>query len=253
MQESIDYYGSLLWTLARRFCGDYESARDATCDIFKAIWNHAGEFDPSEQSELSFVVTIARRQLFQRRQRELTNDDRLRLGQAMLKPMVGADGSFELFDEPRSVASALERLRPEQREVLELALVYGRRYDEIAASDPDYLHWIVDPSLKKASSTAPRIGSAWARPLVERARTRVSAGALPAALDRAKPSASSAEQTANTGGHVKTFRRTCKTTQSTDEYNRCLSTQCGRSSVVEHQLPKLSVEGSIPFARSSHL
>jgi ribosomal protein L36 len=26
---------------------------------------------------------------------------------------------------------------------------------------------------------------------------------------------------------------------------------CGRSSVVEHQLPKLSVEGSIPFARSN--
>ena len=27
--------------------------------------------------------------------------------------------------------------------------------------------------------------------------------------------------------------------------------QRGRSSVVEHQLPKLSVEGSIPFARSN--
>ena len=26
---------------------------------------------------------------------------------------------------------------------------------------------------------------------------------------------------------------------------------CGRSSVAEHQLPKLSVEGSIPFARSN--
>ena len=29
------------------------------------------------------------------------------------------------------------------------------------------------------------------------------------------------------------------------------SWQCGRSSVVEHQLPKLSVGGSIPFARST--
>ena len=27
----------------------------------------------------------------------------------------------------------------------------------------------------------------------------------------------------------------------------------GRSSVVEHQLPKLSVEGSIPFARSNKI
>jgi hypothetical protein len=27
----------------------------------------------------------------------------------------------------------------------------------------------------------------------------------------------------------------------------------GRSSVVEHQLPKLSVEGSIPFARSKKI
>ena len=31
------------------------------------------------------------------------------------------------------------------------------------------------------------------------------------------------------------------------------SSDCGRSSVVEHQLPKLSVEGSIPFARSNSL
>ena len=29
--------------------------------------------------------------------------------------------------------------------------------------------------------------------------------------------------------------------------------QCGRSSVVERQLPKLYVEGSIPFARSNSL
>jgi hypothetical protein len=29
------------------------------------------------------------------------------------------------------------------------------------------------------------------------------------------------------------------------------SLKCGRSSVAEHQLPKLSVEGSIPFARSN--
>src|SRR5438876_11940718 len=32
-----------------------------------------------------------------------------------------------------------------------------------------------------------------------------------------------------------------------------MALKCGRSSVAEHQLPKLSVEGSIPFARSTIL
>ena len=36
----------------------------------------------------------------------------------------------------------------------------GKRYDEIAASDPAYLQWIVrNPNSRKASSTAPSIGS----------------------------------------------------------------------------------------------
>src|SRR5262249_51907604 len=50
----------------------------------------------------------------------------------------------------------------------------------------------------------------------------------------------------------KTFGGTCKTAVDTNKIKRDKSIYCGRSSVVEHQLPKLSVEGSIPFARSNN-
>ena len=63
MQECIDEYGGLIWSLARRFCASPADAEDATQEVFIALWENAGKFDESKGAEVTYVAMIARRRL----------------------------------------------------------------------------------------------------------------------------------------------------------------------------------------------
>ena len=51
VQECIDRYGNLVWTIARRFTRSTAEAEDAVQDVFIDLWKSAGRFDPSRASE----------------------------------------------------------------------------------------------------------------------------------------------------------------------------------------------------------
>ncbi|MHC4784427.1 MAG: RNA polymerase sigma factor, partial [Planctomycetota bacterium] len=63
MQECIDEYGGLIWSLARRFCPSPAEAEDAVQEVFIALWENASRFDDSKGTEVTFVAMIARRRL----------------------------------------------------------------------------------------------------------------------------------------------------------------------------------------------
>ena len=134
VQQCIDQYGGLVWSLARRFCHDHAEADDAVQEIFISLWENAARFDDSVASETTFVAMIARRRLIDRRRRRMRQPETASLSDAMLKPTLPSDGQLDLSEEARQAMEMLDRLRPEQREVLELALVYGRTYEEIACA-----------------------------------------------------------------------------------------------------------------------
>jgi RNA polymerase sigma-70 factor (ECF subfamily) len=57
---------NMVWGLARRFCRTVEDAEDATQEIFVDVWKSAGRFDEAAGSEVTFLMTIARRRLIDR-------------------------------------------------------------------------------------------------------------------------------------------------------------------------------------------
>ena len=63
-------YRGLVWSIARRFGGDYADAEDAVQEVFIELWRHAGRFDPALASESTFIGTIARRRLIDRKRRQ---------------------------------------------------------------------------------------------------------------------------------------------------------------------------------------
>jgi RNA polymerase sigma-70 factor, ECF subfamily len=133
VRECMDRYGALVWSLARRFSRTASDAEDAAQEIFLDIWRSAARYDASRGSDTVFVATIARRRLIDRM--------RKKGGEPPMEPPETLESIAwsDPANEPATAidashaARALQELRPEQRQVLELGLMHGLSQSEIAA------------------------------------------------------------------------------------------------------------------------
>jgi RNA polymerase sigma factor (sigma-70 family) len=125
---------NMVWGLARRFCRSAEDAEDATQEIFVDVWRSAERYDPAVGSEVTFLMTIARRRLIDRTRRQGRRPAAELLEDAGAIAAAAVPDRAELHDEVARAKDALQGLRPEQREVLDLALGHGRTHQEIAAA-----------------------------------------------------------------------------------------------------------------------
>jgi RNA polymerase sigma-70 factor, ECF subfamily len=133
VQECIDCYGGLVWSLARRLSPTRADAEDAVQEIFIDLWKSAARFDEGQSSESSFVAMIARRRLIDR----LRRFERTPVVEELPAEMVDRkrqDKQIELNSEAALAAQALSQLRPEQQQVLQLAIYQGLSHKEIATA-----------------------------------------------------------------------------------------------------------------------
>lgn len=132
VQECLKTYGGLVWSLAKRMLRNSEDAEDAVQEIFVDVWKNAGRFDPSQASETTFIAMIARRRLIDRirfTQRRISADS---LEDVLVEPANTGDASLQTIVEGREAFKALNELRPEQRQVLQLSIIQGLSHQEIA-------------------------------------------------------------------------------------------------------------------------
>jgi len=134
VRECIDRYGALIWSLARRLSRSSPDAEDATQEIFLDLWRNAGRFDESKGSEKLFIAMLARRRLIDRLRKtriEVPTESSPEILESVA--CSDPDAGSETSTEAEQAKQALQRLRPEQRTVLELGLLYGFTQSEIAA------------------------------------------------------------------------------------------------------------------------
>lgn len=133
VEECINSYGGLVWSLARRLSPSEADAEDAVQEIFIDVWRSAARFDEAQGAEVTFVAMIARRRLI----------DRLR--RARRQPVYDPpseqvidtrrhDREVERSADAALAAKAMHELRPEQRRVLQLAICQGFTHQEIASA-----------------------------------------------------------------------------------------------------------------------
>ncbi len=135
VRECVARYGSLIWSLVRRWSPDSQEAEDAVQDVFIDLWRTAARFDATRATEPGWVAMVTRRRLIDRMRR------RQRLPE--LEPL---DDEIDIADErAQDVALSMDRatradrarailrdLPPAQRRMLELSLLEGKTHDEIA-------------------------------------------------------------------------------------------------------------------------
>lgn len=139
VNECVDRYGGLVWSLARKMCAQRADAEDAVQDVFISLWRSADRYDPSIAAEATFVAMIARRRLIDRVRRKSRRVDTASIEGAGPVVDTSDDGNTALAglatDEERSAAEGLlSELSEEQQRVLRLSIMYGLSHEKISAA-----------------------------------------------------------------------------------------------------------------------
>jgi RNA polymerase sigma factor (sigma-70 family) len=132
VEDCLQAYGGLVWSLARRILRNNEDAEDAVQEIFLDIWKNAGRFDEEQSSETTFIAMIARRRLIDRLRhmgRRISPDSLEDVG---VEPWIRSDRTMQVSVEASDAVRAIDELHPAQKRVLYLSIVQGLSHQEIA-------------------------------------------------------------------------------------------------------------------------
>ena len=130
VRACLDRYGPLVWSVAKKAWDDVATIEDVVQEVFIDVWKSAERFD----SEATFIATIARRRVIDRRRRagrapsqELIEESTASVDDAGL-------AQVDLGDEARLAREALSDLKPDQRRVILMSVVEGLTHPEIATA-----------------------------------------------------------------------------------------------------------------------
>jgi RNA polymerase sigma-70 factor (ECF subfamily) len=132
VQQCIERYGGLVYSIARRFGRDAHEIDDAVQETFLQLWRVAPRFEPGRCDEPTFVAMIARRRLIDLKRRADRRGDVHELPEAIESGAQTQVERTEICDDAAKARMALGALKPDQRKVLELAIYDGMSHQEIA-------------------------------------------------------------------------------------------------------------------------
>jgi RNA polymerase sigma-70 factor (ECF subfamily) len=137
--ELYDETSHLVYGLAWRILGDPIGAEEVSIDVYEQVWRQAAKYDSQRAAPLAWLLMLTRSRAIdhlritrRRRQREESLDGAVSLPSHTADP----EQDSMTAERCRMVQTALAGLKPEQREVIELAYFDGLSQSEIA----DHLH-----------------------------------------------------------------------------------------------------------------
>lgn len=135
VEDCLDCYGGLVWSLARKYLVSTLDAEDASQEIFVEIWQHAGRYDPALSSETTFITMIARRRLIDRLRRAKSEVDTVSFSSDGLEVAdTHEHNEVDLADEAAKAAECLKKLSLEQRKILQHSIHDCFSQSKIASS-----------------------------------------------------------------------------------------------------------------------
>ena len=131
VQECLDQYGNLVWSIVRRMVPSPADAEDAVQEVFVDVWKSAARFEPSKASEATFVAMVTRRRMIDRLRAQERRPQTSPIPEEMDFPSDDHE-QIEASAEASLAMRALRQLKPEQREAVMLSVLHGMSHSEIA-------------------------------------------------------------------------------------------------------------------------
>lgn len=129
-------YASTLLALGKRILGGISDAEEILQEVFLHVWNNAGRYDAGRSSVSTWLILITRSRAIDRlRTRkvvERTHETAIQENPVEHASPEGVEAVF-IHERRERVRNELEKLPPEQKQVLELAFYKGLSQSEIAA------------------------------------------------------------------------------------------------------------------------
>ncbi len=134
--ELFNRYASTLLGLARRILGNTADAEELVQEVFVHVWNQGGRYDAGRSSVSTWLVLITRSRAIDRlRSRKVVERTHDAAHQEDPLEHTSPEGADNVFMQERRarVRREMEKLPPEQREVLEMAFYGGLTQTQIAS------------------------------------------------------------------------------------------------------------------------
>jgi RNA polymerase sigma-70 factor (ECF subfamily) len=132
LEDVYRRFGGTVHTLARRAVGP-EVAAELTQDVFVAAWRAADRFDPKRGSLAGWLIGITRHKVVDALRQQERSLARIERAGALAGRPAAIDRDIDGLAERLLLADGLGRLRPEAREVVELAFYSDLTHEQIAA------------------------------------------------------------------------------------------------------------------------
>jgi RNA polymerase sigma factor (sigma-70 family) len=134
LEDCLKQYGGLVWSLAKRLCGDPGEVEDAVQEVFIELWRGASKYDPKIASESTFISMLARRKLIDRYRKRRSNPAQKAegLSEVVLLTPPRVD-EVETKDEAAKAAICFQSLTENAQKVLQLAILQDNSHTEIAS------------------------------------------------------------------------------------------------------------------------
>lgn len=129
-------YASTVLALGKRILGSLADAEEVLQEVFLYAWNHAGRYDAGRSSVSTWLVLVARSRAIDRlRTRKVVERTHETAHQGSPPEHASPEGVETVFVRERreKVRGEMEKLPPEQKQVLEMAFYEGLSQSEIAA------------------------------------------------------------------------------------------------------------------------
>jgi RNA polymerase sigma-70 factor (ECF subfamily) len=124
----------MVFGLALRILGERATAEEAVVEVFAQVWAQAGSYDPRRGTPLAWVLTIARSRALDllRSRHRSQHTEPLEAADHIPATSPTPEEASEALRRHRMIRQALEDLRADQRQVIELAYFTDLSHREIA-------------------------------------------------------------------------------------------------------------------------
>lgn len=124
-----------LYAVALRVTGCAADAEEVVVDVYQHVWTHATDFDPARGGALTWMCMLTWSRAVDRRRRLRPQADGLHpdADHDTYTPAAMEADPLAAFVDGARVRTALEALRPEQRDLILMAFYEGASHSEIAA------------------------------------------------------------------------------------------------------------------------